>query len=163
MGFAEVSSVLWRERELLEVLLFKLEEEQLVLASGRTRWLARATHEVEAVLGRIRESELLRQVELASLAAELDLADDVPLERLAEASPEPWAELFRSHRDAFLSLTAEIQGIAQSNRELLSAQVKAVTDALVGAGAPAGESYDARGRAAQRIPAPAPRLVDRRF
>ena len=29
--------MLWRERELLEALLFKLEVEQLVLASGRTR------------------------------------------------------------------------------------------------------------------------------
>src|SRR6185437_6213480 len=29
MGLAEVSDILWRERELLDVLLFKLEEEQL--------------------------------------------------------------------------------------------------------------------------------------
>src|SRR5438045_4734995 len=39
MGLAELSSILWRERDMLELLLFKLEEEQLVLAAGRTRWL----------------------------------------------------------------------------------------------------------------------------
>ena len=55
MGLAEVSTVLWTERELLELLLFKLEEEQLVLASGRTRWLAHATREVEMVIEQIRE------------------------------------------------------------------------------------------------------------
>src|SRR5213080_171662 len=35
MGLAELSSILWRERDMLELLLFKLEEEQLVLAAGR--------------------------------------------------------------------------------------------------------------------------------
>ena len=35
----KLSQILWRERELLDTLLFKLEEEQMVLASGRTRWL----------------------------------------------------------------------------------------------------------------------------
>ena len=47
MALADFCRILWRERELLELLLFKLEEEQLVLASGRGRWLAHATHEVE--------------------------------------------------------------------------------------------------------------------
>ena len=41
MSLSEVSNILWRERQLLELLVFKLEEEQFVLASGRTRWLAR--------------------------------------------------------------------------------------------------------------------------
>ena len=40
MGLSEVSNILWRQRQLLELLLFKLEEEQLVLKSGSTRWLA---------------------------------------------------------------------------------------------------------------------------
>ena len=34
MALEALSRVLWRERELLELLLFKLEEEQLVLASA---------------------------------------------------------------------------------------------------------------------------------
>ena len=45
MGLQEVSTTLWQERNLLELLLFKLEEEQLLLAAGRTRWLARATRD----------------------------------------------------------------------------------------------------------------------
>ena len=39
MALSDVSNILWRERQLLELLVFKLEEEQLVLAAGRSRWL----------------------------------------------------------------------------------------------------------------------------
>ena len=59
MGLADLASILWREREMLELLLFKLEEEQLVLAGGRTRWLAHATREVEVVLEEIRRTEVV--------------------------------------------------------------------------------------------------------
>ena len=58
----KLSLILWRERELLDTLLFKLEIEQLVLASGRTRWLTRAAREVEPVLETLRETEILRAV-----------------------------------------------------------------------------------------------------
>jgi len=43
----EVSNILWRERNLLELLAFKLDAERLLARAGRTRWLARADHEVE--------------------------------------------------------------------------------------------------------------------
>ncbi len=112
MGVAEVSNVLWREREQLELLLFKLEEEQLVLASGRTRWLAHATREVEFVMEQIRTTELLRATEVDAVAAELDLEPGPSLNALADAAPDPWGEIFRGHRDAFLTLTAEIQDLA---------------------------------------------------
>ncbi len=36
MSVNDLSAVLWRERELLELLTFKLEEEQLILAAGRS-------------------------------------------------------------------------------------------------------------------------------
>jgi hypothetical protein len=120
MGLAEVSSILWKERELLELLLFKLEEEQLVLASGRTRWLAHATREVEFVLEQIRSTELLR----------LDAGPS--LNALAGVVPDPWDDLFRSHRDAFLTLTAEIQNLADANRDLLTSGARAVREALLG-------------------------------
>ena len=73
MALSELSDVLWTERRLLELLLFKLEEEQLVLTSGRTRWLAHATREVETVLDEIRDAELGRSVEADAVAIELGL------------------------------------------------------------------------------------------
>ena len=65
MSLSEVSNILWRERQLLELLVFKLEEEQLVLASGRTRWLSHATREVETILGEIKRVELERDRSLS--------------------------------------------------------------------------------------------------
>jgi HAMP domain-containing protein len=131
MGLAEVSSVLWRERELLEMLLFKLEEEQLVLASGRTKWLARATREVDVVLQEIKRTELARAVEVDGVAAELGLSSSPSLSALADAVAEPWAGLLREHRQAFLTMTAEIQALAQANRELLTTGQRAAREALL--------------------------------
>ena len=134
MGLAEVSTVLWRERELLELLLFKLDEEQLVLTSGRTRWLARATKEVEMVLAEIRRTELARATEVQSTATALGLGTELSLNQLADAAPEPWAGLLREHRAAFLALTAEISQVAEANRDLLSSGQRAVHEALLSLG-----------------------------
>ena len=57
MGVNELSAVLWRERELLELLTFKLEEEQLLLTAGKSRWIEHATREVEQVLERLRSAD----------------------------------------------------------------------------------------------------------
>jgi hypothetical protein len=134
MGLSEVSNILWRERELLELLLFKLEEEQLVLMSGRTRWLARATKEVEMVLEEIRRTELTRATEVDAAAAALGLAPNPSLTSLADACPEPWAGLFREHRTVFLALTAEISQLAEFNRDLLTSGQAAARDALLSLG-----------------------------
>jgi hypothetical protein len=50
MSLPDLAAVLWRQRDLLERLTYRLECEQLLLAAGRTRWLAVATSEVERVL-----------------------------------------------------------------------------------------------------------------
>ena len=131
MGLAEVSSTLWRQRELLELLLFKLEEEQVLLTSGRTRWLARATREVEVVLEEIRRAELLRAVQVDEVAAELGLEPGASLRAMAEAADEPWKTLLMEHRQAFMTATAEIQAMAEANRDLLTAGHRAARDALM--------------------------------
>src|SRR5215213_662923 len=100
MGLPDVSTVLWRERELLELLLFKLEEEQLVLTSGRTRWLAHATREVEMVIAQIRQAEVERAVLVDALAAELGLPPSPSLTALAEAASAPWDDLLTSAQRA---------------------------------------------------------------
>ena len=53
-----VSNILWRERNLLELLAFKLEAERLLARAGRTRWLAKADHEVEMVIDELKAVEL---------------------------------------------------------------------------------------------------------
>lgn len=144
MSLAALSSTLWRERELLDMLLFKLEEEHLVLASARSRWLARATKEVEVVLEEIRRSELLRAVQVDAAAAELGLPPGPSLRVLAEAADEPWRTLLLDHRQAFLTATAEIQAMAENNRELLATGFRATREALLSIG-DSTETYTASG------------------
>jgi hypothetical protein len=134
MGLREISTILWRERHLLELLLFKLEEEQLLLAAGRNRWLPRATREVEMVLEEIKHTELERAVEVERVTRELALPDNPSLTQLSEAAPPPWQGMFTEHRQAFLSLTEEVAGLVQTNRELLARGQRAVQDVLASIG-----------------------------
>src|SRR5918911_5555036 len=108
MALSDVSNILWRERQLLELLVFKLEEEQLVLASGRNRWLAHATREVENVLGEIKRVELERAMHVAEAGRELGLTGSPTLRELASLTPAPWDTIFNEHRRALLALAQEI-------------------------------------------------------
>src|SRR3954462_11081758 len=47
MPTEDLSSILWRECDLLGMLLFKLEVEQLVLTNGRFHWLPVSAREIE--------------------------------------------------------------------------------------------------------------------
>lgn len=155
----QLSEVLWRERHLLELLLFKLEEEQLVLSSGRTRWLGHATREVETVLDEIRAAELGRAVEADQAATLLGLDPGVSLAELAAHAPSPWDELLRAHRDAFATLTAEISSLADGNRELLAVSHRAAQETLMSL-QDTVQTYDGLGQRAHVAVTDA-RLVDR--
>lgn len=157
MGLAEVSTILWRERELLELLLFKLEEEQLVLAAGRTRWLARATREVEVVLAEIRRTELARATEVDAVSIALGIGSAPSLTMLASACPEPWSGLLRDHQNAFRTLTAEITQLSDLNRDMLTTGQQATRDALLHLSGE-GQTYTPNGASA--VLAPRAMLMD---
>jgi len=159
MGLSEVSNILWRERQLLELLQFKLEEEQLVLSSGRSRWLSHATREVEMVLEEIKQAELARSIEVEAVAAELGLEPGASLRRLAETAPAPWKGLFEQHRRAFLTATQEILALAQVNRDLLTRGQRATRVALAWLGDTEAEVDSAAGTTTGGAPTD-PRLVN---
>ena len=131
MGLSEVSNILWRERQLLQLLLFKLETEQLILANGRTRFLTDATREVEMVINELKEVELMRAVAVDDLATELGLGPSPSLRELGAVAPAPWDNIFDEHRKAFLNDTQEIFTMAQVNRDLLSTGHKAARERAV--------------------------------
>lgn len=157
MGLADLSSILWREREMLELLLFKLEEEQLILANNRTRWLAHATREVELVLDQIRRTEVVRAAEVEVLGIQLGLGTNASLSQLADTSPAPWNELLREHRRAFLTLAAEVSALAETNRDLLTAGQRAARETML-AVVGSVETYGRRGETVAA--APRVRLLD---
>jgi len=157
VSLTDLSDVLWRERELLEVLLFKLEEEQLLLVSGRSRWLARATREVEVVVAEVRAVELRRAVLTDGVAAVLRLPGDATLAAVADAAAAPYDQILRDHRAALLTLTHEVSAVADGNKSLLSSGYRAAREALLAVDRDEG-SYTASGRPA--LAAAHSRLVD---
>ena len=154
MSLTEVSSILWRERELLDLLLFKLEEEQLLLVAGKTRWLAHATREVEMVLGEMKRAELGRAVEVEAVATSLGLSADASLRELAEVAPAPWGDILREHRVAFLTATQEITELAKSNRDLLAAGYHSARSTLMSFSDAEPMTYAHDGQSVQRVRGP---------
>ncbi|MGH9104407.1 MAG: flagellar export chaperone FlgN [Acidimicrobiales bacterium] len=144
----DVSTVLWRERQLLELLVFKLEEEELLLTAGKARWVNHASREVEIVLEQLRATELMRAVKVEEAAVELHLASYPGLRSLSQACPEPWASIFARHRQAFLELTGEVRDLSERNRHLLAKGRDAAREALnwiTGKGAPPPAAYTSSG------------------
>ncbi|MDZ4825250.1 MAG: flagellar protein FlgN [Actinomycetota bacterium] len=159
MSLSDVSNILWRERQLLELLVFKLEEEQLVLAAGRNKWLTHATREVETVLDEIKRVELERSIAVQDLAREMEMSDAPSLSDLATVAPTPWDGIFTEHRRALLELAQEIDSFAKANRDLLQRGQQASRDALLSMGEIDIEAYNASGAVTDRTLAM--RLVDR--
>jgi hypothetical protein len=79
--------VLWRERELLEALLYRLELEELVMATGRTRWLANAARDVDQAAAALRDAEVMRAVAADEAAEAAGLAPNSSLGDLIAARP----------------------------------------------------------------------------
>ena len=144
----KLSQILWRERELLDTLLFKLEEEQMVLASGRTRWLVRAAREVENVLETIRETEVLRAVAADEAAASLGVGHNPSLRALAEAVDEPWRSILLDHHDAFTTATHDVVALADANHELITTGYRSARETLMSLG-DSTQAYSADGSAVQ--------------
>lgn len=154
----KLSLILWRERELLETLQYRLEQEQLLLASGRTRWLIRAAREVEAVLETIRETEVLRAIAADDAAASVGLPPACSLRALADAAGEPFRSLLLDHRDAFEAATLEITALADANRDLITTGYRSARETLMDLGGSV-DGYSPDGSATSV--SPRHRLVDR--
>lgn len=143
MGLHELSAVLWRERELLDVLLYKLDVERLLLATGQHRWLGRAANEIEYVTARLKEVGLTRAVESAEVAEELDLEPDATLRALVEATDdEVWRDILAAHLAALVATTGDIAALRDANERMLRA---AAGPQPAPGRAARGATYDARG------------------
>ena len=133
MAASELSAQLWKERELLELLLFKLEEEQLLLISGKSRWISHATREVEQVMERMRAVGLARTVEVAVVAEEWGIGPDATLRELAAAAPSGiWSDIFTSHLTAMTELTGQIAEVRDTNERLLREAARSTQETLGG-------------------------------
>ncbi|MDQ1438248.1 MAG: hypothetical protein QOK43_1877 [Acidimicrobiaceae bacterium] len=134
MSLQAFSDVLFQERRLLELLLFKLETERLLLDAGRTRWLAHASREIDTLLDELNKVELARSVTLAQVAPELGLGPDATLSTVASTVPSPWGGIFAEHRDDLQSLMGDVLAAAESSRHLLREGYDSIRQALEATG-----------------------------
>ncbi|OMH23532.1 flagellar biosynthesis protein FlgN [Tersicoccus phoenicis] len=148
MSFTDLSAQLWRERELLDTLTFRLEVEQLLLTAGRTRRLPQATAEVEQVVDQLAVAGLERTVMVAALATEWGAPTEATLRELAEVTPDgAWQDILRSHLAAMVEQTATIRSLRDANEQFLRAAARA-TEETMATMAPSSRTYDATGSAA---------------
>lgn len=139
----EFSLTLWRQRRLLDALLYRLEIHQLLLASGRHRWLPNATRELEAVIAKLRRHELIRAVQASAVATELGLAGEPTLREITEAAPSPWGEVLREHHLALLGLSGQVAELADFLRDELAASSRGINEFLDAVLAPMRAARDA--------------------
>jgi len=129
-GLGDLSQVLWQERETLELVLFKLEEQRLLLIDGQDRWVCHASRELDDALDQLGAMELNRALASATAADELGGPDDATLRDLATAAPVPWPSVLERHAAALVRLTQEIMLVAAGNRALLDDGLAAVRKAM---------------------------------
>lgn len=149
MGANELSALLWSERNLLDLVIFKLTEEQLLLTGGHTRWLPHATAEVKASMNHLRLAGLAVAVEVAAVAKEWGLEGEPTLSELAAAAPSAWADILRSHRTAQSAQVAQIQTLRDSNENFLRAASRSTQETLAGLRPETG-TYDSHGAAGRQ-------------
>jgi len=160
MGSNELSMQLWRERELLELLLFKLEEEQLLLAAGKSRWIQFSTREIEQVIERLKASGMARVVESEAVAEDWGAPEGATLRELIDHAPEgPWRDVFSEHLRALTQLTAEIAQLRDANEQQLRVALRATQETVASLGIDTG-AYTNQGDRARDDSA---RIVDTRM
>jgi flagellar biosynthesis/type III secretory pathway chaperone len=147
VDFQHLSTLLWREQELLDLLLFKAEEKQYLILSGKTRWLARIAHEIEVVLDQLRVLEVERAAATEAIAVRLGTGANPSLRQLAEVAPAPWNDLLTRHHEALLVLVNDLRSLSDANRGLIEGGLAAIGDALVSVRHPSVGTYGATGRA----------------
>jgi len=159
MGLNALVVCLFEESEALEYLAFKLEQEQLVLAAGRPRLLARNSAEFAAAVKALDDVSRRREQLVEIAAAELGLGPGTTLSALAEAATdEDERRVLAERRRVMREQVGRIGGLCATNREILARNLAATTDAL----ALLGESPSYTAQATTTVSPARARVLDAR-
>lgn len=142
---AELGHILWQQRELVLRLIYRLEVQQLVLASGRTQWIARSTEDVDDAIEDIRRQEVARAGLVEDLSGLMGTPPDASLRELVDAAPEPWDVILAEHHTEFLRLANQAEDAARSNRDVLDQGLADVRDLLESYGSTPESGYGDHG------------------
>lgn len=146
MDFDTLSTTLWKERELLELLLYKAEFKQYIIVTGKSQWMPRVAREIDLILEQLKVMEVQRAATTETLADALGLGDNPSLSTLADAAPSPWNDLLRQHYEALLRLVGDLRALSDANRALVENGLQAISDAITAVQEPSAGTYTAEGR-----------------
>ncbi|PYG01088.1 hypothetical protein SAMN05216184_102247 [Georgenia satyanarayanai] len=118
-----LSEFLWHERDVLELLLHRLETERALLETGRTRQLPRAAREIDTALTQLQTAELARAAEAAAATQVLGLPATSSLRAIAGTAPVPWGDIFLDHRAAMRELVDQIIALDDGRRRTSTTRV----------------------------------------
>jgi hypothetical protein len=128
---SDLSAALWREREALDLLLYKLETQQLLLSAGRTEWLAAASGELEAAISLLRAAGVERSIAAQERASAWGVPADADLRQIVAAAPDTlWRELLGEHLAAMAGLTDRVTRTRDANLALLRTAERSIVTAL---------------------------------
>ena len=108
-------AILWRERDLLDVLGDAYGSERRAIAAGEGSTTA-LRHRVDAVLQSLQSAELERAVVTKALAASLGVDEYPSLTRLIELCPPSWATILVEHRQALRAMAERVDHLARRSR-----------------------------------------------
>jgi hypothetical protein len=89
----ELSGLLWRERDVLDLVVTRLED---------------GSEDTHALLRSISSLELHRAITAREAALELGISGDASLDDIAAAAPREWSSILMGHARALRALTGEI-------------------------------------------------------
>jgi hypothetical protein len=96
----ELSGLLWRERDVLDLVVSRLETDD-------ADW--------QHLLRSISSLELHRAITAREVALESGLAGDATLDEIAAAMPSEWSSILAGHANALRELTSEVARLVPAN------------------------------------------------
>mgnify|MGYP000252234574 CR=1 FL=1 len=115
--------------------------------AAAAEWLAVAAREVDAVVEVLGQAELRRAIAVEEVGKDLGLGTQPSLRSIANAAPQPWADILRDHHKAFLDLASRIETAGSANKDLVRSAQSAALPLLENLEESLSNStYEARGR-----------------
>jgi len=128
--FVGLVGLLNREARLLERLVFKLAETELLTGAGESRFIGLILDEVDDVSKDLGGIEVARSMLVADLCDSLGLQDDISLHELIAYAPAETSPLLHELRDRMIAAANDVSEIAAQGSSTTKAQLDRVSTTL---------------------------------
>ena len=154
--FVALVGLLNREVRLLERLVFKLTETELLTAAGEARFMGLILDEVHDITADLGGIEVARSMLVADLCDSLGISDEVPLEELAAYAPSDAAPLLMELRERMIVAANDLEAVAATGSHASREQLDRVSTSLAALGpeSTGGGGYGSVGGHAALPPTP---------